>query len=71
MSFPPQPLTAAEIKQIERLMDRVGESSAAEQLAVDSVTMLRAVTHRKMRPSILQCLRSRLRELASEDATRP
>ncbi len=60
----PKPkLTALELKRLRTLADGLGDQRAAQLLHVHASTMNKAISGRKVRPSIVQCLRSALRDM--------
>jgi hypothetical protein len=68
MSFPYEPLTRTECSQIHGLGEQHGDRGAAHLLLVDLATYNKALAHRQLRASTIQCIRSRLRELAAAAA---
>lgn len=57
-------LSREERAEIERLSEKLGDVRAAAALLVHPATLSRALARRQLRNSTVQCLRSRLRELA-------
>ncbi len=59
-----QQLSRAELDRISKLVEAMGDLSAAKLLCVHPQTVNKALAQRRLRSSTAQCLKSRLRELS-------
>lgn len=63
-------LNREERDQVETLAETLGDAGAAAALRIHYSTLIKALARRPLRSSTIQCVRSRLRELATAELSR-